>query len=79
MGIRLEYGILTERGKNMVLKCKLCGKKPCEISEYRSGAFSDGITADEYVIKEEGTLNKNTGKFYCTSCYVKLGMPSGIA
>jgi hypothetical protein len=59
--------------------CKICGRKPEDISEYREGAFYMGITPNEYVRIEEGTYNTETKKFYCTSCYIKIGMPLGKA
>lgn len=61
------------------IKCKICGKKPEEISEYIEAAKDCNITPSEYVEQEEGTFNRYTGKFYCTECYVKIGMPLGIA
>ena len=61
------------------MKCKNCGKKPEEIHEYVQGAQEEGMTVEEYVWLEEGTFNKETDLFYCTSCYIKLGMPLGKA
>lgn len=63
----------------MELQCKRCGRKPSEIDEYIYCAEENNITPDEYVIKEEGTYNCVTGKFYCTSCYIEAGMPLGKA
>jgi hypothetical protein len=34
------------------------------------------MTPDDFVWREEGTLNRETGHFLCTSCYIKAGMPS---
>jgi len=61
------------------MKCKECGKKPSEIDEYVECAKESDCTPDEYVMMEEGTLNRVTGMFYCTSCYVAIGMPLGKA
>ena len=61
------------------MKCKICGKQPKEISKYRYAARQEKITPDEYVEREEGTYNAETGLFYCTDCYVKIGMPLGTA
>lgn len=36
----------------------------------------DGLTPDEWCWEEEGTLNKRTGEFCCTLCYIEIGMPS---
>ncbi len=54
-----------------------CGKTPDELSAYISSAEAEGITPDEYVWKEEGTLNPDNGHFLCDSCYIRAGMPSG--
>lgn len=59
--------------------CKECGKTPSEIQEYIDSAEEEGITPDEFVAQEEGTYNEITGAFWCTKCYVKLGMPLGTA
>ena len=61
------------------IKCKVCDRKPHEIGEYVYCADDEGIEPEEFVKKEEGTYNPSTGKFYCTSCYVKIGMPLGKA
>jgi len=63
----------------MIIKCKCCGKKPEEIKEYVECAKDYECTPEEYVIKEEGTLNIFTGNFYCTECYISIGMPLGKA
>ena len=58
--------------------CIGCGKRPDEIEEYVDGALNYGrkITPDEYVRREEGTYNPANGRFACTDCYFKMGMPS---
>ena len=61
------------------LICKVCGRTPEDILEYRMMADEEGITADDFCWNSEGTVNKETGKFYCTECYIKAGMPSGTA
>ncbi|RAP77551.1 hypothetical protein DL346_03475 [Paenibacillus montanisoli] len=61
------------------LRCKVCRKPPCEISEYIVNACLAKISPDEYVRKEELSLNPQTGLFYCTSCFIKIGMPYGKA
>ncbi len=63
----------------MDLKCKVCGKSPSELEEYIEMGKAEGLTPDEFVRQEEGTLNKQTGLFYCTDCYIKIGMPLGTA
>jgi hypothetical protein len=62
------------------IKCKHCGKKPSEIQEYIDMAESEGYPSPEaFVRTQEGTLNKKTGLFYCTKCYIELGQPLGKA
>ena len=53
-----------------------CKRTPAEIDEYLEAALEAGMGADDYVWREEGTLNPQTGHFACTTCYIKLGMPS---
>ena len=61
------------------VKCKCCGQRPEEIIEYIVEADEEGITPEQYVVENEGTFNPKTGRFYCTSCYVKVGLPYGVA
>lgn len=64
----------------MACKCKICGKKPSELVEYLILAEEEGYSSAEEVVRnEEGTYNPATGFFYCTGCYIKIGMPSGKA
>lgn len=58
------------------LVCIGCNKPPNEIQEYIDIAEAEEMTPDEYVSKEEGTLNRLNGHFLCTQCYVKAGCPS---
>lgn len=60
-------------------KCKVCGKTPDKINEYVECARHCNSTPKEFVMHEEGTYNPVTGLFYCTDCYIKVGMPYGIA
>lgn len=59
------------------LICIDCGKTPDELPEYVSSAEAHGMMPDEYVWREEGTLNPFNGHFLCTKCYISAGMPSG--
>lgn len=62
------------------IMCKGCKRKPSEIMEYKLLYRQCGCkTPEEVVMKEEGTYNKETGLFWCTSCYIKAGMPLGKA
>lgn len=58
------------------LLCAGCQKTPSEIEEYIEDALVEGMSEDDYVWEEEGTLNRNTGKFLCTHCYIQAGMPT---
>ena len=58
--------------------CGRCLKMPHEIEEYITPALDEGITPSEYVVREEGTYNRATGKFLCTNCYIAEGMPTGV-
>lgn len=60
-------------------KCKGCGKRPDEIDEYVQEAKDKDITPFQYVRENEGTYNMKTKRFYCTNCYIKIGMPLGTA
>lgn len=64
----------------MGIVCKGCGKSPFDIMEYKMLAEENGYDSpEEAVIKEEGTYNSKTCKFWCTECYIKMGMPKGKA
>lgn len=62
------------------VKCKCCKRRPDEIDEYTE-MVEDGEykTPEQAVRMNEGTFNPFTGEFYCTSCYIKNGMPLGMA
>lgn len=55
--------------------CGVCGRTPPEIDEYCEAAETLGMSADTYVRSEEGTYNADEDAFFCTACYVKIGMP----
>jgi hypothetical protein len=61
------------------MRCKICGKAPNEINEYIEMAEEKGLTPEEFVKTEEGTFNSSTEMFYCTECYIDIGMPLGTA
>jgi len=64
--------------------CCECGKQPHEIQEYIDGAAEmDEMSPEDaphtpldYMLLEEGTYNSKTNHFCCTTCYIKIGMPS---
>lgn len=62
-----------------MLQCKQCHRVPNVITEYIVSAKEYRCTPDEYVQREEGTYNRMTQKFYCTQCYINVGMPLGTA
>jgi hypothetical protein len=59
--------------------CKKCRREPNEISEYINMAEDNNCTPEEFVVMQEGTYNHSSKFFYCTDCYIKIGMPSGKA
>lgn len=62
----------------IVVRCKFCGKKPEEISEYICLAEEEKITPTQYVIENDNTYNKATGEFLCTECYVQEHLNGNI-
>lgn len=59
--------------------CKECGRKASELLEYITEGRINNMTPEEFVRQEEGTYNPVTGYFYCTKCYIRVGMPLGTA
>ena len=57
------------------LVCFRCGKTPAEMPVYEEMAQEYGVTAEDYVWAEEGTLNEANGHFCCDDCYIDLGLP----
>lgn len=56
--------------------CKICGRKASEIHECVCNP--DDVAPDVYA-REDGTYNPFTNQFICTTCYIKIGMPLGMA
>jgi hypothetical protein len=56
--------------------CFVCKKKASEIKEYVESAHWERITPSEYVREEDGTFNRESNQFCCTSCYIDIGMPT---
>jgi len=66
----------------------LCNRFASEMSEYDGYIYTsqeelDATPEDErksnrvkYVIREEGTYNRQNGHFLCDMCYIKAGQPS---
>jgi hypothetical protein len=59
---------LEARGLWSIPTCKVCHKTPDKITEYK---YQDNPVL--YVLETE-RLTRD-GRFYCTTCYVKAGMP----
>lgn len=61
--------------------CIGCKNVPEEMAEYivqarQESYHGSSTTPTQFVIEHEGTYNKfKKGKFYCTTCYIKAGMP----
>lgn len=59
------------------MSCNGCGKNPEQIHIYVQMAQESGLTdANEYVWRDEGTLNRKNGHFLCDECYINAGQPS---
>ena len=67
------------KGEDMKIACIGCGRTPDEIPEYIAMAEYEDMSPEECVIHNEGTYNPRTGSFYCTKCYIGIGMPAGKA
>jgi len=73
-------GVIKRKWVNAVeISCLRCGQVPADIEEYVLAAKAEGVTPEVFVIENEGTFNASTGKFWCTECYIALGMPLGAA
>jgi hypothetical protein len=64
------------------LRCGVCGRRPHEIGEYETIEDREPGTlspeeVDDIVRREEGTFNPFNNLFWCTSCYINLGLPLG--
>ena len=64
---------------SITLHCKRCGRPPAAIGEYIDAAEANQTTPEDYLLDEEGTLDRSTGEFWCTECYIAIGMPLGLA
>ncbi len=59
--------------------CVKCHRSPKHILEYIEAAEDDKTDPISYLRREEGTYNPSNGHFWCTTCYVKVGTPLGVA
>lgn len=58
------------------LVCIGCGLHPSQLPVYVECAAGEGLSPAEYVRQNEGTLNVETGRFACDTCYIRMGQPS---
>lgn len=61
------------------MRCLGCGFTPGELTEYVTAAQEEGVTPEAFVRDNEGTFNTETEMFWCTACYIAVGMPLGVA
>lgn len=77
--IAVCQGCLLEAAdiEEYVLAAEECNENQMA-AQARAEEFIDTtpMTPDDYVWQEEGTLNQENGHFYCTTCYIAIGMPS---
>ena len=62
-----------------MVQCRECRRKPEEIPEYVEMAEVEGYSSAEEAARTDGTFNPLTEQFYCTECYIEVGMPLGKA
>jgi hypothetical protein len=53
----------------------MCERTASEL-EYLDSFLEEGQTRAEYVLRNEGTLNRVNLHFLCDECYIKAGMPT---
>ena len=59
--------------------CRGCKKSPYEINEIIRNASEHSVSPLRYLEKHETTLHMFApNQFYCTYCYIKANMPTGI-
>lgn len=56
--------------------CIGCKLRPGDIPEYIEMASLEDMTPEEFVRTEEGTYNLDNGHFACTTCYIRMGLPT---
>lgn len=67
----------TDADLDARLVCVGCNLHPSQLDEYVRLAASTNMSPARYCYRDEGTLNRRTGRFRCTACYIAAGMPSG--
>lgn len=77
--MRVVVDQMIAQHRSFGFRCVKCGKAPEQITEYVEAARLESITPRTYVAREEGTFNRKARTFYCTECYIEVGMPNGVA
>jgi len=61
-------------------RCNGCKLEAHQLPEYAAIALDEDYGSSlEAMRREEGTYNRENGHFWCNSCYIKAGMPLGVA
>lgn len=78
--VREAMSALT-REAHPTVQCKGCDKFPDQLEEYVEMAAEEpsAYRTPTAAAQTDGTYNKQTGKFWCTACYIQQGQPSGRA
>lgn len=83
--LRLPWVAKEPRRERPVLRCCRCLKEGSEINEYVMQAWGEKgegepeptrAEVEDYIWDNEGTLNRSSGLFACTGCYIAMGQPS---
>ncbi len=72
----VRFGASGQPDRDITPICRGCNKPPADIEEYRDAANEHAMTPAGFVVLFEGTLNRETGGFLCTSCYIAAGCPT---
>jgi hypothetical protein len=56
--------------------CFRCGLEPSSIAEYRDTFEEQGYDSPDAFARDDGTYNRTSNHFCCTSCYIAIGMPA---
>jgi len=75
----LEYREAAQQESIARARCVAQGKEPWWYSDEDQPGTPSVVTPQQYVEENEGTYNAFSHFFYCTDCYIAVGMPLGIA
>lgn len=59
--------------------CVGCKKRPDELLEYTDLTSDGSYASASAAVRDDGTFNPTNGHFWCMACYIKAGMPLGVA